>query len=87
MLYVSVRRRRLKKPPPLLSRDTGEIFFAGFALVPVALLVLAAFSDRFLLMLANSSRVTFAAAGMYSLFSILEDRTPSKQKRVRKPNA
>jgi hypothetical protein len=83
VLYVRLRRNRLRKPPAIISQETGEMFFSGLALLPLALLTPAAFSDTVLQMLTKSSRLTFAAAGIYSLLAILEDRTPARKRKLK----
>lgn len=87
LLYVRVKRRQRKKPKPLISRETGEMFFNGLALVPLALLALGALSETILQMLLKSSRITLAAAGVFALLAILEDRTVQRAQRLRRsPN-
>jgi hypothetical protein len=83
LLYVRMKRRQRKKSKPFISRDTGELFFNGLALVPLALLAIGAFSETVLQMLLKSSRITLAAAGIFALFAILEDRTIRRRPRAR----
>jgi len=79
LLYVRHRRRQLRKPKAIISRETGELFFNGLALVPLFLLATGAFSSTALAMVLKTSRITLAAAGVFALLAILEDRSPRRR--------
>ena len=74
-LYVLVQRRRIKRPPAFLSKDTGLQFMFGVAILPLLLMVGSVFSNWFLEELVTTNRVLLCGAGFLALFTLLEDKS------------